>query len=249
MSTPIALQLYTLRNAIREAGTESVLERVARLEYAGVEPFGLNPATAEVARKTCEALNLEVPSLHAPLAAGGDRQTVVETALALGAPRVVSSSRPDDVASEDALSRFLETVEEARAALGEHGISVGLHNHWWEFEPREGQVPFDEMRSALHPDVFFEVDIYWAQTAGVDAAALLADLGARAPLLHVKDGPAKQGEPMVAVGSGSLDIERIVRAGNAEWLIVELDECATDMFEAVEKSVDYLRGSGLGRGR
>ena len=80
-------------------------------------------------------------------------------------------------------------------------------------------------------------------------AALLTELGARAPLLHVKDGPAKQGEPMVAVGSGSLDIQGIVRAGSAEWLIVELDECATDMFEAVEASIRYLEDSGLGVGR
>ena len=246
MTAPIALQLYTLRNALRDDGLEPTLDRVARMGYAGVEPFGLDPDSAKRAGVACESLGLRVPSLHAPLASGPESQAVVETALALGTPRVVSSSRPDDVANEGALSRFLDKVEEARMALGEHGIAVGIHNHWWEFEPVEGRVPFDGMRERLPADVFFEVDVYWAATAGIDAATLVADLGERAPLLHVKDGPAKQGEPMVALGSGSLDIEGIVRAGGAEWLIVELDDCATDMFRAVAQSLDYLRRTGLG---
>lgn len=248
MSTPIALQLYTLRKALRDEGLEPTLERVARMGYAGVEPFGLDPDSAGRARVACESLGLRVPSLHAPLAAGAESRAAVETALALGTPRVVSSSQPGDVANEGALSNFLDRVEEARTALGEHGITVGLHNHWWEFEPVAGRVPFDVLRERLPADVFFEVDVYWAVTAGIDAATLIADLGERAPLLHVKDGPALQGEPMVAVGDGVLDIERIVRAGSAEWLIVELDECATDMFKAVAQSLDYMRRTGLGEG-
>ena len=246
MSTPVALQLYTVRDHLRKVGLVPTLERVARMGYAGVEPFGLDPASAELARAACDELGLMLPSLHAPLAAGEKRQEVVDTALALETPRVVASSRPDDVANDEALSRFLERVEEARSVLAEQGVSLGLHNHWWEFEPRAGKVPFDEMLGTLDPDVFFELDVYWAHTAGVAVAPLLAELGDRAPLLHVKDGPARHGEPMVAVGSGSLDIEGIVRAGSAEWLIVELDECATDMFDAVDASIEFLRVSGLG---
>jgi hypothetical protein len=69
-------------------------------------------------------------------------------------------------------------------------------------------------------------------------------------LLHIKDGPAVRGEPMVAVGDGVLDVPSIIQAGagSTQWLIVELDACATDMMEAVEKSYDYLVGKGLARG-
>ena len=34
-----------------------------------------------------------------------------------------------------------------------------------------------------------------------------------------------------------------------EWLIVELDSCATDMMEAVTKSCRWLVQNGLGAGR
>ncbi len=36
--------------------------------------------------------------------------------------------------------------------------------------------------------------------------------------------------------------------GHTKWLVVELDACATDMFEAVEQSYRYLVGNGLARG-
>ena len=35
----------------------------------------------------------------------------------------------------------------------------------------------------------------------------------------------------------------------AEWWIVELDRCATDMLEAVQKSYTYLTQNGLANGK
>jgi hypothetical protein len=42
-----------------------------------------------------------------------------------------------------------------------------------------------------------------------------------------------------------------VAAGAAatEWLIVEIDRCATDMLEAVAKSYRYMVGKGLAHGK
>ena len=67
----------------------------------------------------------------------------------------------------------------------------------------------------------------------------------------LKDGPLVQTEPMVAVGQGKMDIESIIAAGagSTEWLVVELDRCATDMMTAVEKSYTYLVEKGWAHGR
>jgi len=52
------------------------------------------------------------------------------------------------------------------------------------------------------------------------------------------------------VGAGNVDVEAVLRAASfAEWHVVELDHCATDMFEAVEQSARYLLDLGLTRGR
>jgi sugar phosphate isomerase/epimerase len=76
-------------------------------------------------------------------------------------------------------------------------------------------------------------------------------MGKRAPLLHLKDGPVSKDLPMTAVGKGKLDWKSIVAAGdgNSEWLIVELDSCATDMMEAVKDSYQYVTSEGLARGK
>ena len=84
--------------------------------------------------------------------------------------------------------------------------------------------------------MFAEVDVYWARVGGVDPADLVAALGDRARRIHVKDGPATDAaQPMVAVGEGALDIPAVLAAAkHSEWHVVELDECDTDLFEAVE---------------
>lgn len=73
----------------------------------------------------------------------------------------------------------------------------------------------------------------------------------RLHLVHVKDGPADgHASPMTAVGSGAMDIPALLAAAsNAAWHVVELDRCATDMFQAIEDSYAYLVGNGLSRGR
>ena len=92
-----------------------------------------------------------------------------------------------------------------------------------------------------------EVDVYWAATAGRDPVAEIEALGARVRRVHLKDGPAVLGEPQVALGEGRLDIEACARAArHADWYIVELDECATDMFDALAASYRYLDERGLG---
>jgi hypothetical protein len=48
-----------------------------------------------------------------------------------------------------------------------------------------------------------------------------------------------------------MNIPAIVRAAGpaTEWLVVELDSCATDMTQAVRDSLAYLVGNELGAGR
>jgi sugar phosphate isomerase/epimerase len=61
-------------------------------------------------------------------------------------------------------------------------------------------------------------------------------------LLHIKDGPIARDVPMTAVGDGKMNWPPIMEAAgaNMEWLVTELDSCATDMFAAVEKSARFL---------
>jgi sugar phosphate isomerase/epimerase len=130
-------------------------------------------------------------------------------------------------------------------------MTFGIHNHWWEFQKVEGRYVYHVMLELLDPAIFFEIDTYWVQTAGLDPAQVVKELGPRVPLLHIKDGPAVKGEPQVAVGDGVLDVPSIVQAaqGVTEWLVVELDHCATDMIQAVAKSCQYMVEAELAYGK
>ena len=66
MPAPIALQLYTVREAI-QGDYEGVVRRVAEMGYLGVEPAGFPGTTPEDAGKLFRELGLAVPSAHAPL--------------------------------------------------------------------------------------------------------------------------------------------------------------------------------------
>jgi hypothetical protein len=59
-------------------------------------------------------------------------------------------------------------------------------------------------------------------------------------------------DAMLAVGAGKMawgPVMDAADAGATEWLVVELDRCDTDMFAAVEQSLNYLIDQGYGHGK
>ena len=184
-------------------------------------------------------------------AARGESRFARRTAEAFGCRRIVWHGWPRDdrYDSVDGIRRLAAEFNAAGANAPADGLALGIHNHWWECEPVEGRVPYHVLLEELDPAIFVEFDAYWAQVGGLDPAAFVAELGARLPLLHLKDGPAieEASNTMVALGDGRLDIPPILRAAgeNLESAIVELDETATDVFAAVARSHDYLRDPGL----
>jgi sugar phosphate isomerase/epimerase len=100
--------------------------------------------------------------------------------------------------------------------------------------------------------VFSELDVYWACNFNrVDVPLVIQAHKKRIRMLHIKDGPLVQREPHTAVGQGKMNIPAIVKAAGKEttWLVVELDDCASDMTQAVRDSFLYLKKTRLGFGR
>lgn len=244
MPAQIALQLYTVRDALARdfAGT---IQRVAAIGYAGVETAGFPNTTPAAAAQHFQSLGLVVAGMHSPLPLGDRQNEVLETADALGCRRLVLGSTPrEEVSTFAGVQRLCDRLNEASLVAASRGLTLGVHNHWWEFErTSEGPYVYEILRQRLDPAIFFELDTYWIKTAGGDPVSIVAGFGSRAPLLHLKDGPAVRDEPMVALGDGILDFPAIIQAGrpHTEWLIVELDHCATDMLTAVERSFHYLQ--------
>jgi sugar phosphate isomerase/epimerase len=227
-----------------------VVKKVADIGYVGVEPIFRLPVTPVEAAKLFQNLGLAVPSAHVPLPIGEDKDKVLDFAAIMGCKYLVSGKGPDDFRTLDQIKRTCDLFNQAHAAAAESGLVFGVHNHWWEYLQVEGRYAYQVMLEHLDPGVVFQIDTYWVQTAGPDPAQVVQEFGSRAPLLHIKDGPAVKGESMLPIGDGVMDFPSIVEAaaGTVEWMIVELDRCDMDMVEAVDKSYQYLVGENLARG-
>ena len=251
MAPPISVQLYSLREEAKQ-GFAPVLERLGRIGYVGVEPAGLHDLTPAAFKRCLDAAGLVVSSGHTGLPKPDQIGEVLDVQEAIGVKDlVVAFLPPEKFANADGVKQSAERLSAFNEQAKKRGMSVGYHNHWWEFTSRIGNETAHAMLFRLvDPSVFAEVDTYWAKVGGMDPAKVVADLGARAKLLHIKDGPANGHDaPMTAVGDGVVDVAAIAKASRAKWHVVELDQCATDMFTAIEKSHRYLTSHGLAAGR
>ncbi len=243
MTRQIALQLYTLRT-LTPNDFEGTIRKVAASGYDGVETAGFAGTTPEKAGKLFHELRLTVCSAHIQPPVGNAKNEVIETMQALNCKTIVNTQiGPDDVKTPELVKRTVERLNNAYVACKQNGIAMGIHNHWWEYQKTGGTYPYQLMWETLDPGIFFELDTYWIKTGGSDPVEVVREAGPRAPYLHIKDGPAVTGKPQVAVGDGVMDFKALLAAAgtNPKWLVVEMDEVATDPFEAIKKSTTYLR--------
>lgn len=249
MTSPIAIQLYSLRDAIGTNMT-TVFEQLAEIGFVGAEPFGgMDHATAAPLLKT---LGFEVYSIHSELPLGEATSRVLTNAEAYGVKELVYPWHAVEAFTTiDGIKQLADTLNAAAKVAQENGLQLAYHNHDFEFVMVEDQVAFDVFVEHLDPSINLEIDTYWVHVGGQDPVTVIKRLAERAPLLHMKDGPGNREDAMLALGTGVMDFPAIVEAAgdHAKWMIVELDRCDTDMMAAVEQSYHYLTEAGLAHGR
>lgn len=238
----LALQLYTVRDAL-QADFDGTLRRITEMGYQAVETAGMYGGTPEQAARLFESLGLRVISAHVMLPLGDQKNAVLEMLDALRVKTLVCPwQAPENFTDVARIQAICDLLNAAHAELQPHGIRLAYHNHDFEcIALPDGRLPLLYMAQQLPPEIVFEVDTYWVQTAGVHVPDLLTQLGERAALLHLKDGSTRREDSMVALGDGAMDFPAIVHASRAEAWIVELDRCETDMLEAVAKSLAYAQ--------
>jgi sugar phosphate isomerase/epimerase len=256
----IGLQLYTVRDQIAKdpVGT---LRRLAEVGFQGVETgFWPEGVSIEDAAKLLKNASLNVFSAHCEIPVGDQKSTFLRIAEAFQCKRMVWHGWPEDqrYKTKEGIKELTYIYNESARFAKDNGLQFGLHNHWWEFHNKiDDRYAYEILLDELDKDIFFELDTYWLKTAGHDPAKVVGEFGKRAPLLHIKDGPARYTDdlandqtPMTAAGKGSQDFRSVVQAanGNTEWMIVEMDRTADDVFKAIEESYQFLVGNKLAEG-
>jgi sugar phosphate isomerase/epimerase len=259
----IAVQLYSLRE---EAKTDfiKVLERVAGIGYIAVEPAGFYNLTPQEFKNIIDDLGLKMYSSHTPWVKNEDVSAEVEMAGILGLDKVVCGYGPDDFKDFDAIKRTADKTNVLNEKITAAGLTLFQHNHAFEFERIDGRLKY-EIYAELCPAVKFQMDAFWSSNFGAeDPAEMMKKFADRIILVHLKDGLFVQPDDntkmvngfldrkleLKALGTGAMNLPEIFAAipERVNNVIVELDYCNTDMFEAIEQSYKYLTSNGLAAG-
>ena len=249
----LAVQLYTIREAISK-DMKGSLKHLADLGFKNVETaFWPKDISVQNAADTLKEFGLNVTSCHVDIPTKENIASLVTTAKAYNCKNLIWHGWPEDkrYSSLEGTKQLVEIYNESNKLAKDNGLRFGLHNHWWEYRNHVGgKLVYEVLNEEVDDDIFFETDVYWVKVAGQDPASILKKLKKRIRLIHIKDGPAGFNEklisdnpdPMTPVGQGSLNIPSIVDAcsEDVQWMVLELDKSATDVYDALKQSRDYL---------
>jgi sugar phosphate isomerase/epimerase len=245
----IGLQLYTVRAALA-SDFQGTLARVAKIGYKEVEFAGyfadlknLNPVPKKV-REMLSSLGLDAPSTHVPYGSLTPENwpRVLDGSEVLGHKYIVNPGiDPELRKTIDGWKRAAAVFNRAGKESARSGIQFAYHNHVVEFQPIDGQLPYDILLSECDPKlVKMELDLGWAHEAGADPLQLFAKNPGRFPLVHVKDFEANK--EMTDVGKGVIDWKAIFAKSELAGIkhyFVEFDN-PKDPFASIQSSYNYL---------
>jgi len=228
----IGLQLYTVRDDMQKdpAGT---LAKVASIGFNSVENatytgsqmfYGMD---AKAYAKLLKDNGLINPSGHYRWGLdekGGvmkgtmlhEWDKAVEDAAAVGLKYMVCAwLSPDERGGLDQYKKLAAACNAAGETCKKAGIQFCYHNHDFEFEKIDGQVPYDILLKNTDKNlVKMEMDLYWVTKAGKDPIALINQNPGRFPLWHMKDMDKTPEHAFTEVGNGAIDFKKILKSAD-----------------------------------
>lgn len=245
---PIALQLYSVREDCAK-DLPATVKAVAEIGYVGVEFAGYHGRSAQELRRLLDDLGLRCCGTHTGIETllGDELPRTVEFNRTLGNRFLIVPGLPEQYRNSRAAWRqtaalFNELAEKAKPA----GMRVGYHNHMVEFQPLEGELPWDTFFGAARPEVVMQFDTGNAMHGGADPVPFLERYPGRATTVHLKEH-SQEGKPAI-IGEGDVPWRRVFElcetVGGTEWYIVEQEVYALPPLECVKRCLENLRKMG-----
>lgn len=148
---------------------------------------------------------------------------------------------PQQMQTRADLEKFCRALNKGGEMCAREGHVLNFHNHYEEFAPHDGVVPYDFILANTDPRwVKFEIDLFWAVRGGADPVEYFHRQKDRFRQCHLKDGTA-DGE-ITVVGEGIMKFKPLIeaaRAAGVEHYYVEQDGAA-DPLKASRQAYDYL---------
>lgn len=242
----IALQLYSVREDCAK-DLPGTLQEVAKMGYDGVEFAGYHGRSARDLRSMLEDLGLDVAGTHVGIETlQGDRlRDSIEFNRVLGNQFLIVPSLPDEMkVSRSSWLRAVHILNEVADQLRPEGMQVGYHNHVIEFQPIEGELPWDIIFSNTKKDVVMQFDTGNAMAGGVSHKQItefFERYPQRATTVHLKEYSKKGG---ALIGEGEVKWKEFFAIcesmGGTEWYIVEQEQYPLDPLECARRGKENL---------
>ena len=253
-------QAYTVRSVIYN-DMFGTLKRLRKAGYDYVELFDFSDGkilgkSISEGQSIIDQSKLKVKSIHVPTGAGDRKisgtiwhefQRAIDDGKTLGAEYLVCPYLMDfERETIDQYKGLAHRLNEAGEMAKKSGIQLAYHNHDFEFQKLEGQIPMDVLLKEMDSDlVKIELDIYWARKAEVNPLSFFRDNLKRVPLWHVKDLSIDEGYPMTEIGNGIIDWKQIFRHqedAGLDYFFIEQDAYfENDPVTSLETSIKYLK--------
>jgi sugar phosphate isomerase/epimerase len=122
---------------------------------------------------------------------------------------------------------------------------LGYHNHEFEFEKIDGQIPYDLMLAELDPKlVSMELDIFWVVNAGYDPCEYFEKYPGRFEQWHVKDMDKSNKMRNADIGSGTIHWKKIfskAKRSGMKHFYVEQETYPGAPMDSVGASIKFLK--------
>lgn len=252
----VGVQLYTVRDLMKD-DFDGTIAKVAQIGYKEVEFAGYFGRTGKQVRAVLDKNGLAAPSTHVQYDELDEKfPSVIETSKEIGLSYIICPWIPEELRKspdiwKQASEKFNKCGEQSKKA----GMQFGYHNHWFEFMPVNGKLPYDQLLADCDPHlVKMEMDLCWITVAGGDPIKYFEKYPGRFPLVHVKDvktmpkvttgGGQNFGDSvdLTSVGDGVIDWKKIFahsQQAGIKHYIVEHDR-PKDPIASITASYNYL---------
>lgn len=254
----IGIQLYTLKDIILK-DVKGTLQQVANIGFKELEAYSYGDGKAlglpyQDFISMVNGMGMKVVSGHYvtgqafPTMKGtlvNEWERAVEDAAKAGQKyMIIAWLHPDERKMLDDYKRVGALMNKANEVCKQAGITLGYHNHEFEFSTLEDQVPYDVLVKELDPSVILELDMYWTSFAEVSALELFKKYSGRIHLWHVKDMDKNDRKLQTDVGSGSIDYKPVFAAAQQSGMkhfFLEQEYFTRPQIEAITLGYNHLK--------
>ena len=235
----LGVQLYSLRNQIKELGVEEVLKMVAKAGYSCVEFAGFYGLTPKEMKALLDKYHLEGISAHIKIDEIIPQLDYIDE-IGIKSVYIPWMSGDDLKNNMDAL---VEQIKKVKKELDKRGVVFGYHNHDQEYKNGE-----DLVKQLLDKTEGFysEIDTYWVKMAGLDPVEKMKEYGDRLKCLHIKElkTVGVKTDPNPVVGEGCVGFKEIFDLGNKmgiQLAILEVEGFPCEPAEYLKRSYENMK--------